>query len=194
MIRAWPGAPLTRRLLFLLGNLAAGLAIVYACVVPVSGLLADRDREIARQRLILARLQAAVAAREASVPSAAKRAPVGEAEFLTGKTDGAIGAGLQTRLKGMVEAAGARLRSIRNLPPKSEGHTRYIGSHVEAFGSIAAIQRAVHAIESARPYLFVAGATLRHTAPVGPAGASQEPVIQAQLDVVGAMRIEEPAP
>ncbi|HEY7550093.1 MAG TPA: type II secretion system protein GspM [Hyphomicrobiaceae bacterium] len=193
MIPAWPGAPLPRRLLFLLGNLAAGLAIMYACVVPVSGLLADRDREIARQRLILARLQA-VAARETSAQPAAKRAPVGGAEFLTGKADGAIGAELQTRLKGMVEAAGARLRSIRNLPPKSEGQIRYLGSHVEAFGTLAAIQRAVHAMESARPYLFVTGATLRHTAPVGPAGASQEPVIEAQFDVVGAMRIEEPAP
>jgi hypothetical protein len=193
MIPAWLNAPLPRRVLFLLGNLAAGLAIVYACVVPASELFADRDREIARQRLTLARLQA-VAARGASVEPAAKPAPVPGAEFLTGKADGAIGAELQTRLKTMVEASGAKLRSIRNLPPKSEAHTRHIGSHVEAFGTIAAIQRAVHAIESARPYLFVAGATLRHTAPVGPAAAAQEPVIEAQFDVVGVIRIAEPAP
>jgi hypothetical protein len=179
--------------LFLLGNLAAGLAIVFACVLPIRELLADGDREVRQLRTTLSRLQA-VAAREGSVRSAAKATPVGEAEFLAGKADGAIGAELQTRLKGMVEAAGARLRSIRNLPPKPEGHTRYIGSHVEAFGSIAAIQRAIHAIESARPYLFVAGATLRHAPPAGPAGASQEPVIEAQLDVVGVMRIEEPPP
>ena len=58
MIQPWPQAPLLRRLLFVLGNLAAGLAIVLACVVPVSELFADRDREILQQRMLLARLQA----------------------------------------------------------------------------------------------------------------------------------------
>jgi hypothetical protein len=184
---------LARRLLFLLGNLAVALVIVFACVLPVRELLADRDREVRQLRTTLSRLQA-VAAREVNMRSAATKAPAGEGEFLAGKADGAIGAELQTRLKGMVEAAGARLRSIRSLQPKPEGHTRHIGSHVEVSGSIAAIQRAVHAIESARPYLFVAGATIRHTPPAGPAAASQEPVIEAQIDVVGVMRIEEAAP
>jgi hypothetical protein len=193
MISSWLRVRLARRLLFLLGNLAVALVIVFACVLPISELLADRDRKVRQLRTTLSRLQA-VAAREVSVRPAANETPAGEGEFLTGKTDGAIGAELQTRLKGMVEAAGARLRSIRSLQPRSEGHTRHIGSHVEVFGSIAAIQRAIYAMESARPYLFVAGATIRHTPPTGPAGASQEPVIEAQLDVLGVMRIEEAAP
>jgi hypothetical protein len=70
MIPPWQ-TPALRRVLFVLGNLAAGLAILLACVVPVRDLLAERDREILRQRTTLARLQA-LAAREAAMPAIAK--------------------------------------------------------------------------------------------------------------------------
>jgi hypothetical protein len=189
MILHWPQTPPLRRLLFVLGNVVTGLAIVLACVVPVSDLFADRDREVLQQRVTLARLQA-VASREASVRSQAKQTALGEGEFLAGKTDGAIGADLQTRLKVMVEAAGARLRSVRPLQPKTGAQIRYIGSHIELFGPIATIHRAIHAIESAKPYLLVVGGTIRLAPPSGPVGMPQEPVVEAQLDVFGAVRIE----
>jgi hypothetical protein len=192
MTRPWVQTPVLRRLLFLLGNVAGGLAIVLACVVPVRELFADRDREILQQRMLLSRLQA-VAARGASAPAARKTAS-GDGEFLAGKTDGSIAAELQTRLKTMVESAGARLRSVRSLQPKTEGQTRYIGSHIEMSGSIAAIHRVVHALESARPYVFVTGGTLRLATPAGRVGMPQEPVIEAQLDVFGAVRIETAGP
>jgi hypothetical protein len=189
MTRAWLQAVPLRRLLFVLGNLAAGLAIVLACVVPVSELFEDRDREILRQRTVLARLQAA-ASREPSVRSQAKQTALGEGEFLAGKTDGAIGADLQTRLKVMVEAAGARLRSVRALQPRTDAQLRYIGAHIELFGPIAAVHRAIHAIESARPYLFVVGGTIRLAPPISPVSMPREPLVEAQLDVFGAVRIE----
>jgi hypothetical protein len=189
MTQAWLQAPPLRRLLFVLGNLVAGLGIVLACVVPVSALFEDRDREILQQRVVLARLQA-VASREPSVRSQAKQTALGEGEFLTGKTDGAVGADLQTRLKSMVEAAGAKLRSVRSLQPKTDAQMKYIGSHIELVGPIAAIHRAVHAIESAKPYLLVAGGTIRLTPPIGHVGIPREPVVEAQLDVFGAVRIE----
>jgi hypothetical protein len=185
-------APLLRRSLFLLGNLAPGLVIVLAVVVPVKELLAERDREILQQRAILSRLQA-VAAREVSTP-AVHKAGAGADEYLTGKTDGIIAAELQTRLKGMVETSGGRLRSVRSLQPRTDAQTKYIGSHIEMVGAIAAIHRAVQAIESAKPYLFVTGGTIRLAAPTGQVGAPQEPVIEAQLDVFGAVRIEAGEP
>jgi hypothetical protein len=55
----------------------------------------------------------------------------------------------------MVESAGAKLRSVRALQPRTDGQMRYTGSHVEPFGPIAAVHQAVHAIESAKPYPFV---------------------------------------
>jgi hypothetical protein len=185
----WLQTPSLRRLAFVVGNLAAGLAIAVACGVPLRDLLAERDHEVLQQRATLARLHA-VAAREAGRPAAAKETPLGEGELLTGKADGIINAELQTRLKGMVEAAGARLRSVRNLPPKVDAQLRYIGVHVQALGSMAAIHRAIHAIESAKPYLFVASATIRLAPPTSQAGAPQEPLLEVQLDVFGALRAE----
>jgi hypothetical protein len=188
MIPPWLQAPLPRRLLFLTGNLAAGLAIMFVGVVPVMGLLADRDREILQQRMILSRLQA-VAAHDVSMQSGAKAVPLGDGEFLTGKTDGAIGADLQARLKGMVEAAGAKLRSVRNLQPRTDAQLRYVGSHIELSGPIAAIQRAIHAIESAKPYLFVTSGTIRVAPWVGQVGLPQAPLIEARLDIYAAVRV-----
>jgi hypothetical protein len=158
-----------------------------------SQLLADRDREIRHLQMTLARLQA-VAAREPSVQSGAKVANPGEAEFLTGKTDGAIGADLQGRLKGMVEAAGGRLRSVRNLQPKTDAQMRYVGSHIELLGPIVAIQRAIHAIESAKPYLLVTGGTMRLAPAISQGGVPQAPLIEAQLDIYGAVRVEAREP
>jgi hypothetical protein len=192
MISSWPQAPALRRLLFLFGNLAVGLTIFFAGVLPVSELFAEREQEILQQRKALARLRA-VAAREADVRSQSSAAALDDGEFLTGKTDGAIGADLQARLKRMVETAGAKLRSVRPMPPRTEAQMRYIGSHIEVLGSIAAVQRTVHAIESAKPYLFVTGGTIRLSPTVGQgAGMPQEPAIEAQLDVFGAVRIEAP--
>jgi general secretion pathway protein M len=127
---------------------------------------------------------------QVSVPSGDKAATLGEGEFLTGKTDGAIGADLQGRLKGMVEAAGAKLRSVRNLQPRTDAQMRYIGSRIELFGPIAAIHRAIHAIESAKPYLFVTGGTIRLAQSIGQVGVPQAPLIEAQLHVYGAVRVE----
>jgi hypothetical protein len=94
----------------------------------------------------------------------------------------------------MVEGVGAKLRSVRNLPPRAETQMRYIGTHVEVLGSMAAIHRAIHAIESAKPYLFVTSTTIRLAPAVAQAGAPQEPLLEVQLDVFGAMRTEAREP
>jgi hypothetical protein len=181
--------PPLRRLLFILCNIAAALFVVFVCILPFKELLASRDGEIREQRETLARLKA-IAAREADIQSTAKEATSGAGEFVTGKNDGIISADLQTRLKGMVEAAGAKLRSVRSLQPRTEGQTRYIGSHIEIFGPIAAIHRAIHTIEGAKPYLFVTAGMIKLAPPMGQIGTAQAPLVEAQLDVFGAMRIE----
>jgi hypothetical protein len=45
----------------------------------------------------------------------------------------------------------------------------------------------VHTIESAKPYLFVANASLK-SGPAVRQGLVEEPVLQAQLDVYGAIQ------
>lgn len=189
MIHLWPQSPWLRRLTFLSGNLAFGLVITAVCILPVRDFFSDRDREIIQQRMTLSRLRA-IGAQEASVQSAAKRATAEQGEFLAGKNEGVVNADLQTRLKGMVEAAGAKLRSVRILQPQTYEQTRYIGSRIELYGPLRAIHRAIYAIESARPYLFIRGAMIRPSPPIGQIGIAQEPIIEAQLDIFGATRIE----
>ena len=193
MTLQWPPSPWLRRLLFLGGNLAIGLVVTFACILPVRELLADRDQEIIEQRMMLARFRA-VAAQETVVEAAAKDAASDQGEFLLGKNEGVIGADLQTRLKGMVETAGAKLRSVRTLPAETHGQTKYMGSRIEVYGPLAAIHRTIYAIESAKPYLFVRSAAIRPAPPIGQVGIPLEPLLEAQLDIFGAVRIEAREP
>jgi len=144
MIGPWHENRWLRRLVFLAVNVAAGALIAGLLVYPVRDVLGARDGQIAEQRETLARLQSIVA-QGAAVHAMAKQ-PVAQGEFLTGKNEGVINADLQTRLKGMVEAAGARLRSIRALQAQPHEHDRHIGSRVELSGSLQAIHRTCYAV------------------------------------------------
>jgi hypothetical protein len=169
MISLWHNSAWLRRLAFVGGNLAVGAVIMFAGVLPMRDLFAERDRQIIEQRTTLARFRA-VAGQDTVVQSAAGKIATHQGEFLVGKTEGVISADLQTRLKAMAEAAGAKLRSVRGVPAQSDEQTKYVGSRVELFGSLAAIQRAIYAIESAKPYLFVKERAIRLSPPVGQMG------------------------
>jgi general secretion pathway protein M len=189
IISLWQQNQWLRGLAFIAGNLAVGIVIAFAWVLPIRDFFAERDQQIIEHRMALARLRT-VARQEAAVQAAAAKGAVHHGEFLIGKAEGVISADLQTRLKGMTEAAGAKLRSVRALPAQSGEQTKYVGSRIEIFGPLGAIHRAVHAIESARPYLFVKGAAIRLSPPIGQIGVPQEPIMEAQLDVFGAVEIE----
>jgi hypothetical protein len=173
--------------LFLGVNGAAVLAVAVLVMGPVRDVLDSRDAQIAEQRTMLARFMA-IAAQEATVEAAAKQVPADQGEYLSGSNDGVVNADLQTRLKALVESAGAHLRTVSALQAQTVERLRYIGSRVDIFGSLPSVHRAVAAIETAKPFLFVRGAVIKPTPPTGPASASQEPVIDAQLDVYGALR------
>jgi hypothetical protein len=181
--KAW-----VRSLAFVGLHLAAALFIVVFVITPVRQLLASRDVQIASQRAMLSRL-GALAAQESEVEAAAKQAQPDTGEYLAGANEGVINADLQTRLKGMVETTGGRLRAVRVLPPQSVEHIRYIGSHVEFQGTLPAVHRAIAAMEAAKPYLFVREAVLKPAPPVGRPEAAQEPIIDAELNVFGALRL-----
>ena len=182
-------AQFRRRALFVLGNLAAGVAIAGIVVLPVYALFADRENRIEAQKKVLVRL-AAIAAQAAHVQSIVSdtNAQMQGGEFLAGPNENVISADLQTRLKAMAEAGGAKLRAVQALPVKTVDQSRYSGSRIEIFGSLQAIVKAVHSIESSKPYLFITGATLK-SPPQPRQGGSEEPVVQAQLDIFGAIQI-----
>jgi general secretion pathway protein M len=195
---AWRERPWLRRAAFVGGNVAAVLAVVGFLVMPVQAFFAECDAKIVNQRTLLARF-AAVAAQQTRVEAAAREADaqVETGEFLVGTNEGVIVADLQTRLKGMAEAAGARLRSVQSLPPKTRDEVRYVGARLDISGPLAAVQRTLHAVEAGTPYLFVDAAVVRVAPPTNaqvPNATPQEPLIDAQLDVFGAVQLKGRAP
>jgi general secretion pathway protein M len=191
----WRDRPWLRPSAFIAGNCAAALAIVAFLVLPVQEFFAERDTQIANQRALLARL-AAIAGQETRVEAAAHDADaqVEHGEFLVGTNEGVVVADLQTRLKAIAEAAGARPRSVQSLPPKTREDVRYVGARLDVYGPVAAIQRTLHAMETGKPYLFVDAAVVRTAPPVNtpspPNATAPEPVIDAQLDVFGAVHLK----
>lgn len=184
-----------RRMIFLLVNAALAFPIVVLVVLPLQGFFSDRDGQIENRRAVLARLTA-IASQEASVQAIASdtSAQIRGDEFLSGPNENVISADLQTRLKAMTEAAGARLRAVQALPTKTSERVKYSGSRIEMFGTIQAVQRAVYTIESARPYLFVTGAVIKPLPTANRPGVSEEPNIQAQLDIAGAIQVGGKSP
>jgi general secretion pathway protein M len=65
-----------------------------------------------------------------------------------------------------------------------------VGARIELIGTLAAIQRAIHAVESGKPYLFVTAAALKSSSPVARPDMPSEPAVDAQLDIFGALRPE----
>ena len=113
-------------------------------------------------------------------------------EFLAAANEGAATAALQARLKTIAEGASARVRSVQGLPAKNNGQIRYIGARIDLSGPLGTVHKAVYAVESGKPYLFVSNASVRLSPLAGAQAAMTEPVIDAQLDVFGAIRMEGP--
>ncbi|MBV8755024.1 MAG: hypothetical protein JO328_19380 [Hyphomicrobiales bacterium] len=196
---AWREQPWLRRSAFVAGNVAAALVAAVVLVMPVQAFFADRDARIASQRTLLARFDA-IAAQQTRVEAAVHEADaqVDHGEFLAGTNEGVVVADLQTRLKAVADAAGARLRSVQSLPPKTREEVRYVGARLDVYGPLAAIQRTLHAVETGNPFLFVDAAVIRTAPPVNmqglPNATAQEPVIDAQFDVFGAVQLKGRAP
>jgi len=179
-----------RRAIFLLANVSVLALLAYLVIMPLGSFFVERDSHISDQRRVLARLSA-VAAQGPNIESIVSdtNAQMRAGEFLSGQNENVISADLQTRLKALVETGGARSRAAQALPIKTVEQVRYSGSRIEIVGSLQSIQRAVYAIENAKPYLFISGASIKMTPSAGRPAAIDEPSIQAHLDVFGAIQI-----
>jgi hypothetical protein len=193
-MKRWRERPIIARVFFLSANLAACLMIWVCIVMPTSAFFTERNARIAEQRALLVRLTS-VAIQEGAVQSIGHQVGAQRGDFLVGSSDGVVNANLQTQLKRMAEGAGARVRSLQGLPAMTSEQVRYSGSRVEISGPIQSVHRAIYEIESAKPFLFVTVAQIRALPPtISPSGQAEEPVLQAQLDVFGAVQIEERTP
>lgn len=178
-----------RRCLFV-GINASSLAVLYLLAVqPLVSLFVDQADRLSQARTTLSEYRV-VADQEESVRVAAAAAneAASSAKFLQGASEGAASASLQARLKAVADQAGARVQSVRALEPTTEKGVRYLKAHVELAGSVAAIYETLRAIEGGEPYLFVGQALLRMPAGRPDILPTQEPSIEAQLDVYGPVR------
>ena len=193
MIGKWQDAPWIRRVVFLGLSLAAYLAVFFLIVHPIYAVFAEQDAQIAMLSETIARMNA-IANRKSDVEALARQVDAeGDlGEFLAGANEGVANAALQARLKTMTEASGARVRSVQGLPAKSNGQIRYIGARIDLYGALGAVHKAIYAVESGKPYLFVSGASIRLSPSISAQAAMTEPVIDAQLDVFGAVQMESP--
>ncbi len=193
MIRKWQDAPWIRRAMFLGLNLAACLAVFILIVHPICSVFVEQDAQIAMLSETLARMNA-IANRKSDVEALARQVDAERdlGEFLAGANEGVANAALQARLKTMTEASGARVRSVQGLPAKSNGQIRYIGARIDLYGALGAVHKAIYAVESGKPYLFVSGASIRLSPSISAQAAMTEPVVDAQLDVFGAAQMESP--
>jgi hypothetical protein len=179
---------LLRRSVFVGFNMGALALIYFLAVQPLVLLFSDQADRLSQARTTLSNYRA-IADREETVRAAAARADeaASSAAFLQGASEGAASAGLQARLKAIADQAGARVQSVRALEPANEGSLRYLKAHLELAGPVAAIYATLRAIEGREPYLFVGQALLR--IPAGPGTVpTQEPSIEAQLDIHGPVR------
>jgi general secretion pathway protein M len=179
-----------RRIAFVAGNLLVAFAIVAAVVSPIRTSLIDGDAEIVRQIETLSRFKA-MAQQRPDAPAPDEAALTADL-FQSGPNEGVAAANLQARLKTMSETAGARVRLVQSLPARSEGTLRYIGAKLEIFGPLAAVHRAIQAVESAKPFLFVTNSTLKLSPIASRPGNTADPTIEAQLDIIGAFKPQEP--
>jgi len=193
MMVQWHDVPWLRRAVFVAVNLAVGVAFLVLIAFPIDTLLTERDAEITELSATLARMNA-VASRKGDVDALARQVEAeGDlGEFLAAANEGAANAALQARLKTMTEAVGARIRSVQGLPAKSDGQVRSIGARINLYGALGAVHKAIYAVESGKPYLFVANASIRLSSMASAQAATTEPVIDAQLDVFGALPMESP--
>ena len=196
MIRDFRATPGLRRGFFVLVNVAACLAVLTGMVWPFEDLVADRDRRIADQQTLVARLGAVVA----QAPAIRKRIEQAKSltdrpEFLQGPNDGVIVANLQSQLTAMTQGAGGRVRSIRALQPSRRGGIRYLGAHIDMSGPLQAVERTIYSIESATPYLFIVAAVVKPSPQPsvlrqGTPNNVEQPVFDAEFDIVGALQPE----
>jgi hypothetical protein len=189
----WQMSKLTSRIAAVGLLVAAIAAPLFGVLLPVIQRFQDLSEAIEEQRqqlgsyLAVADQQADLRALEQQ-----RRAELGLGEFLAGNGELAVQASLQTALSGIAQASGVRLRSTRKLAERERGPVRLAGMGLNLTAEIEGLQKLLHGIETARPYLFVEAADL------SPLGGANPPLnvprlIEIRLDIFAALdRSDQP--
>lgn len=143
---------LARRALALAILLALLMVPWFGIAAPIIALFEREDARIAQTAEMIARYRRIAA----EIPEASRDSlPDGAGLLLGGASAELTAAELQTRLGEMIAQSGGRLRSVQVLPTKSEEGLTRVVLRIDLQTDIRGLLGLFHAIETARPLLFV---------------------------------------
>ncbi len=162
-------------------------------IAPVLGAYQETDDEIAQTRELLGRYESLAHNREAYQGrlDELNAQQTGTGIYLSGATDAVAAAELQNRVKEAVSENGGRLRSIQNLPAKSDGDFLRIAVRVQFNANLASLHQMLYQLESAKPFIFVDNLDMRNRRARGRKALEDfDPLLTIRFDLSGYMSPE----
>ncbi len=111
--------------------------------------------------------------------------------YLSGATDALAAAELQERIRGLVIRHGGQLRSIQNLPARSDGGFRAIAVRVQFSANLSSFHLLLYELESEKPFVFVDNLDVRNRRGNRRAALENfDPQLTLRFDLAGYLRPE----
>lgn len=186
-------SPLVSRSLAVAILVAALAALWVLLVAPVTEKFEGYGRSISHSRELLVRhLQiAAQRARLETELEELRRAQSSTGRFLEGGGIELVAAEAQNKVKNLIDANGATLKSTQILPAQEKDNFRKLTIRVTMSADTEALQKIFHALETANPYLFLDNIDIRSRRRRARRGRSvSQGELQIRFDLYGYMRIE----
>lgn len=186
-------SPLVSRSLAVAILVAALAALWVLLVAPVTEKFEGYGRSISHSRELLVRhLQiAAQRARLETELEELRRAQSSTGRFLEGGGIELVAAEAQNKVKNLIDANGATLKSTQILPAQEKDNFRKLTIRVTLSADTEALQKIFHALETANPYLFLDNIDIRARRRRARRGRSvSQGELQIRFDLYGYMRIE----
>lgn len=172
----------------LLALAVLGIAVELV-VLPIARVFLG-DPVLEEQRATIARFRQ-IAATEPKLKAAlATPSPVGGSDAgarFAEKSDALALATLQRLVHGLADAAGVEVTTTEPLPaapgqkPEQAANGARIALSVQLGGRLEGLQKVIHGIEAARPYLFITRCAIDRVA--GQAGENADPSLVARLTI-----------
>ncbi len=186
MIQMSPGQSRAAALALLVALLVLG-----ACAIAVPLWLLNRHYDAALDDSVtrLERYSRIAGMRDGLMRKSAEvKALAASHHYLKSASPALAAAELQELVKVTLEANGGKLNSIQILPHKDDGAYRQISVALQLSAPLSAVKGMLHALESARPYLFIDNFSVRSMAGFGArigVDPTAEPELTVQFDVTG---------
>ena len=175
------------------------MAAAYVFVIdPLIAAYAKTSEAIADTRAYLERVERLAAMRPSLAKQVAELDHRGGSQgyYLSGGTDALAAAALQDRLKQVIDANGATLRSIQPLAGMDEQSFRRVTVRVQMTATTESLFHIVYMLEAGTPLVFIANIGIqnrmmrRTTISADGSELTQEPILTVGFDLYGYLPLE----